>query len=201
MPSFYENSPSSFIPVDLNSVPYVQFKSSRYSVPRTCCFTTVYYKAIGSKLFIYSKERKHICTHTISKCRGSVNQLEEHHREPSGDWITIMESLRRKWNCYSFQHFINGFKKENPRHLCQQLAAVERFLDAEKVERELVSQVMDECCRNYRYRFSQFKVVYQLEKAGRMSAPVFEFNEVQRQDMEVCKKAFQNRCEQQEVIA
>jgi hypothetical protein len=201
VPSFYENSPSSFMPVDLNSVPYVQFKSSRYSVPRTCCFTTVYYKAIGSKLFIYSQDRKHICTHTISECRGSVNQLEEHRKEPSGDWISVMESLRRKWNCYSFQHFINGFKKENPRHLCQQLAAVERFLDAEKAERELVSQVMDECCRNYRYRFSQFKVVYQLEKAGRMSAPVFEFNEVQRQDMEVYKKAFQNRCEQQEVIA
>ena len=127
-------------------------------------------------------------------------QQEEHRKEPSGDWVSIVESLRRKWNCYSFQHFINGFKKENPRHLHQQLAAVERFLDSEQPERELVSQVMDECCRNDHYRFSQFKVVYQLEKAGHISASVFEFNEVQRQDMEVYKKAFQDRCEQQEVI-
>jgi len=201
VPSFYENSPSSFIPVVLNSTPYVQFKSSKYSVPRSCCFTTVYYKAVGSKLFLYDKERKYICTHSISECRGSVNQLEAHRKEQSGDWVTVMESLRRKWNCYSFQHFINGFKKENPRHLHQQLAAIERFLDSEKPEREFVSQVMDECCRNYRYQFSQFKVVYELEKAGRASAPVFEFNEVQRQDMEVYKKAFQKRCEQTGVIA
>lgn len=201
VPSFYENSPSSFIPVELNSVPYIQFKSSKYSVPRSYCFTTVHYKAVGSKLFVYDEDRKYICTHTISECRGSVNQLEEHRKEPSGDWVSVMESLRRKWNCYSFQHFINGFKKENPRHLHQQLAAVERFLDAEQPERELVSQAMDECCRNFRYQFSQFKVVYQLEKAGHMSATVFEFNEVQRQDMEVYKKAFQNRCAQQEVTA
>lgn len=201
VPSFYENSPSSFIPVELNSVPYIQFKSSKYSVPRSYCYTTVLYKAVGSKIFIYDKDRKHICTHTTSECRGSVNQLEEHRREPSGDWVSVMESLRRKWNCYSFQHFINGFKKENPRHLHQQLAAVERFLDAEQPERELVSQVMDECCRNFRYRFSQFKVIYQLEKAGHMSAAVFEYNEVQRQDMEVYKKAFKKRCVEQEVTA
>ena len=148
VPSFYENSPSSFILVELNSMPYIQFKSSKYSVPRSFCYSTVHYKAVGSKLFIYDKDRKYICTHTISECRGSINQLEEHRKEPSGDWISVMESLRRKWNCYSFQHFINGFKKENPRHLHQQLAAVERFLDAEQPERELVSQVMEECCRN-----------------------------------------------------
>jgi len=201
VPSFYENSPSSFIPVELNSVPYVQFKSSKYSVPRSYCFKTVYYKAVGSKLHIYDGDRRYICAHTINECRGSVNQLEEHRKEPSGDWVSVMESLRRKWNCYSFQHFVNGFKKEDPRHLCQQLTAVERFLDAEQPERELVSQVMDECCRNYRYRFSQFKTVYHLEKAGHMSASVYEFNEVQRQDMEVYKRAFQERCGQQWVTA
>lgn len=199
VPSFYENSPSSFIPVGLNSVPYVQFKSSKYSVPRSCCFTTVYYKVIGSKLFIYNKDRKYICTHAINECRGSVNQLAEHRKDPSEDWVSIMESLRRKWNCCSFQHFINGFKKENPRHIYKQLKAVESFLDAEQPGRELVAQVMDECCRNYRYQFSQFKVVYELEKAGRMSAAVFEFNEVQHQDMAVYSKAFQERCGQQEI--
>ncbi len=95
---------------------------------------------------------------------------------------------------------INIFKhKENPRHLHHQLAAVECFLDAEQPEHELVAQVMDECCRNFRHRFSQFKVAYQLKKAGHMSAAVFEFNEVQRQDMEVYKNAFQKRRLQQKV--
>jgi len=196
LPSFYENSPSSFVPATLNSVPYIQYKSSRYSVPRSYCYQTVCYKAVGSKLYLYDSDRKYICTHVINECRGSVNQLAEHRKEPSDNWVSVMESLRRKWNCYSFQNFINGFKKEDPRHLCQQLSAVERFLDAEKPERELVSQVMDECCKNFRYRFSQFKAVYQLAKAGRAPSPVLlEFSDVQRQDMEVYQKAFCDRCD------
>lgn len=196
VPSFYENSPSSFIPVELNSIPYIQYRSSKYSVPRTCCFSTVYYKAIGNKLYIYDSDRRYICTHTLNECRGSINQLDEHRKEPSTDWVTVMESLRRKWNCYSFQHFINGFKKENPRHLYQQLSAVERFLNAEKPERDLVSQVMEECCRDFRYRFSQFKVVYELAKAGRSSPTLVEFSDVQRQDLYVYKKAFRDRCDE-----
>lgn len=193
--SFYENSPSSFIPVEVNSNPYIQYKSSKYSVPRECCFTTIHYKAIVNKLFIYDADRRYICDHAMNECRGSVNQLDEHKKELSTDWVTVMESLRRKWNCYSFQHFINGFKKENPRHLNKQLSAVERFLDAENPERDLVSQVMDECCQNFRYQYSQFKVVYDLVKAGRSPSRVVEFSDVQRQDLDVYKKAFQDRCE------
>jgi hypothetical protein len=102
--------------------------------------------------------------------------------------------MRRKWNCYSFQHFINGVKKENPRYVAQQLSAIDRFLDSEKPEHDLIAQVMDECCESYRYKFTQFKVVYELAKAGRMSPKAYEFSEVQKQDMEVYKKAFQDRC-------
>jgi len=137
--SFYENSPSSFIPVEINSLPYIQYKSSKYSVPFTYCFSKVHYKAIGSTLHIYDGAHTLICAHAINACRGSINQLPEHRKTQSQDWVNVMESLRRKWNCYPFQHFINGFKKENPRHLCQQLLAVERYLDLENPTREAVA--------------------------------------------------------------
>ena len=78
-----------------------------------------------------------------------------------------MERLRSQWNCYDFQHFINGFKKENPRHIAKQLGAVEQFLNAEAPDKSLVAEVMKICCKNYRYQFSQFKVVYEYTKAGR----------------------------------
>ena len=195
--SFYENSPSSFIPVEVHSMPYIQYKSSKYSIPREYCFKTVQYKAVSDKLHIYDADRRYICTHNISACRGTTNQLKEHKKQPSDGWVPVMESLRNKWNCYSFQHFINGFRKTDPRHLYQQLLAIEKFLEVEHPERELVSQVLDECCAHECFRFSQFKVVFELAKAGRKpSSLVIELNNVQRQDMEVYKNAFRERCAQ-----
>ena len=78
-----------------------------------------------------------------------------------------MERLRKQWNCYDFQHFINGVKKENPRHISKQLGAIEQFLNAENPDRALVAEVMKICCNNFRYQFSQFKVVYEYTKAGK----------------------------------
>lgn len=146
-------------------------------------------------MYLYDGDRNFICKHPINECRGSINQLPEHRKLGSTDWISIMESMRRKWNCASFQHFINGFKKENPRHLSQQLSAVERYLDAQKAERELVAQVMEVCCRDLRYRYSQFKTVFELINAGRSDGRIIDFNEVQQQNMDVYKRAFQDRCE------
>jgi hypothetical protein len=196
LPSFYENSPSSYESAKIESSPFMQFRSCHYSLPRACCFSEIRYKAIGNKLYIYDADLKHICTHTITECKGTTVRLPEHNKEPSTDWISITEDMRIKWNCTSFQHFINGFKKENPRHLSAQLGAVKRFLDAEKPERQLVSQVMDECCKNYRYRYSQFKAVYELAKAGKKTTPLIEFTDVQCQDMNVYRKAFADRCAQ-----
>ena len=76
-----------------------------------------------------------------------------------------MERLRSKWNCCDFQHFVNGVKKENPRHLTKQFRAIEQFLDSEKPERSLVAIVLKHCCEDFRYRFTQFKAVYEYEKA------------------------------------
>jgi hypothetical protein len=94
-----------------------------------------------------------------------------------------------------FQHFINGFKKENgSRHIFKQLSAVERFLEAENPPRDLVSAVMAECCRDFRYRFTQFKAVY--DRMGSQQMPLFAVPvpEVQRASLEAYQKAFLERC-------
>jgi hypothetical protein len=86
-------------------------------------------------------------------------------KEENTDWLLVCERLRASWNCYDFQHFINGFKRENPRHIFKQLSAVEAFLESENPSKKLVSGVMAECCRHFRYQFTQFKVVYEKAKA------------------------------------
>jgi len=194
LPSVYENAPLNLVRVKIGSMPYIQYKSSKYSTPRDMCFSEAYIKAIGEKLHIYDKDRKHICTHVINPCKGSYNQLEEHQKEPSTEWMQIAERLRQKYNCFSFQHFINGFKKENARHLAQQLEAVEAFLDSEKPDRLLVSEVMDACCKNYRYRFSQFKTVFELVRTERLTPRQIEISDVQKAELSAYQQAFEKRC-------
>jgi len=197
IPSLFENSPLSFQSVEVKSMPYIQYKSSKYSVGQKYCFSTVLYKATGNILNIYTQNRELICSHKINPCRGSKNQLDEHKKdETSKDLPVIIERLRGKWNCYSFQHFINGFKKENgSRHICQQLGAVEKFLEKENPSRDMVATVMKLCCEKWRYRFSQFTVVYERVKAGHQSPSVIEFSDVQKRDLAVYQKAFEERCE------
>jgi hypothetical protein len=162
LPSLYDTTMSSYIAVDVKSQPYIQYKSSKYSVPRELCYKTVYYKAIGEKLHIYLANLEHVCTHDISLCKGTVKQLPEHKKQESADWLVVCERLRKRWNCYDFQHFINGFKKENPRHLYKQLSAVEEFLEFESPPKEIVAQLMAECCKKFRYRYTQFQAEYNL---------------------------------------
>jgi hypothetical protein len=95
----------------------------------------------------------HICSHELNDCKGSWNKLPDHKKPPSEDWKPICERLRAKWNCYEFQHFINGFKKENPRYLSEQLGAVEKFLDEENPKREVMTETIAICCRNWRCKF------------------------------------------------
>lgn len=192
--SLYENSPSSFVQVEIQAMPYVQYRSSKYSVPRSCCYSKMYYKVVGNGLHLYDTNRRYLCSHTLNECRGSVNQLDEHRKEPASDWMTVAENLRRRWNCCTFQTFINGFKAENPRYLKQQLSAVERYLDAQNPGRELVFQVLATCCQEKKYHFSQFKRVYELTVAGLASPVLINFQDVQHQDLSVYQKAFQDRC-------
>ena len=98
----------------------------------------------GRKIHIYDEQLNHICSHNLSERKGRINLLPEHRKQESGNWIEIMERLRRKWNCYDFQHFINGVKKENPRHVSKQLRAIEQFLDVENSNKSLIAQMMKE---------------------------------------------------------
>ncbi len=170
LPSVYDNSPNSFVGTELSGMPYVQYKSCKYSVPREFAYSTVKYKVTAGKINIYDENLNFLCSHLLSERKGSYNQLPEHRKGESGDWIDIMERLRSQWNCYDFQHFINGIKKENPRHISKQLGAIEQFLNAENPDKSLVAEVMKICCKNFRYQFSQFRTVYEFTKAGRSLA-------------------------------
>jgi hypothetical protein len=195
LPSVYDSAVSSFISVTVGSQPYIQYRSSKYSVPREFCFKQIYYKAVGDKLYIYGLDLKYICAHDASPCKGSVSKLPEHTKPESTDWVPVCERLRKQWNCYDFQHFINGFKKENPRHLFKQLSAVEDFLGSESPPRDLVAAVMAECCRDYRYRFSQFKAVYFLKKAEFSYTCIPITDSVQQANLAAYQKIFMERCE------
>lgn len=170
----------------------------------------VFYEICGSRFPV--EDFKDYCKkeRTFSEIREAVrllfilmNALGYHRNKiekgDSGDWIEIMERLCDKWNCYDFQHFINGVKKENPRHISKQLGAIEQFLDSENPDRALVADVMKRCCDNYRYQFSQFKVVYEYVKAGRSLADsdgarvVVSSDRVEYKDLSVYGKAFQER--------
>jgi hypothetical protein len=197
LPSVYDAAVSSFISVNVSSLSYIQYKSAKYSAPRAFCFETIYYKAIGDKLHIYGPDLVFACTHGISPCKGSINRLPEHAKEENTDWLPVCERMRVRWNCHDFQHFINGFKKENPRHLFKQLSAVEAFLEAESPPRDLVAAVMAECCRDFRYQYSQFKAVYDRAKAGQTSAYSTPMNDVQRAKLELYQQAFLDKCGEQ----
>ena len=194
LPSVYENSPASFTQVKLGGMPFIQYRSCKYSVPRDLCYQTAYFKTAGGKLHIYDESLRYICSHAISECKGRIIQIEEHKRQPSTAWMTVAERMREKWNCVDFQHFINGFKKENPRYLNEQLSQVEQYLLQKNPERSFVAAVMAECCKKFRYRFSQFKVVYEQMEKGYLSDNVYTATDVQKQDLAVYNKAFKDRC-------
>jgi len=193
-PSVYDATVSSFVKVKVSSIQYIQYKSSKYSVPRRFCFKTIHYKAIGDKLHIYDSDLKYECSHNISPCKGTINRLPAHMKEENTDWLLVCERLRARWDCYDFQHFINGFKKENPRNLFKQLSAVEAFLEAENPPNSLVAKVLADCCRDFRYRFTQFKAVYDRTKLRNSVASYPPVDSVQHVDLERYQQAFLERC-------
>jgi hypothetical protein len=199
LPSVYEVSPNSFKDYECKGTAYVLYKSCYYSVPREYAYSKLKYKVTVGKIHIYDENYKFICTHLLCERKSSYNQLPEHKKGDSGDWIEIMERLRGKWNCYDFQHFINGVKKENPRHISKQLGAIERFLDSENPDRALVADVLKICCNNFRYQFSQFRTVYEYTKAGKSLTETDgfkasqSFDPVEYKSLDVYGKAFNDR--------
>ena len=53
---------------------------------------------------------------------------------------------------------------------------------------------MAECCKKFRYRFSQFKTVYEQMEKGYLSDNIYTVTDVQKQDLAVYNKAFKDRC-------
>ena len=198
-PSLCEASPPFLQPVPVGGQPYVLHRAVKYSVPWEMCYSTAYKRVIGAKLHVYDGKRRYVCTHDICDVKGAFVRLDEHRRQPESDWLDTAERMRAKWNCTEFQHFINGFKKENPsRHLGKQLAAVERYLEERQPPRALVADVTAICCRDYRYRFTQFKAVFDMMEAQRGVAaePVVAVAaaDVDARNLERYKAAFEERC-------
>jgi hypothetical protein len=71
MPSVYESSPNSFASFELRGMPYVLYKSCRYSVPREYAYSTLKYKITTGKINIYDENLNFICTHLLSERMGS----------------------------------------------------------------------------------------------------------------------------------
>jgi hypothetical protein len=196
IPSYYENSPNSFTEVKIGGYPFIKYRTCKYSVPKECCYHTVFFKVTGSKMHVYDESKRFVCTHSLSECRGRTIQLDEHKHQPNDSWMPIVERMRQRWNCPDFQHFINGVKKENPRYLVEQFSAIEDFLNKKDPDRATVAVVLKLCCENWRYRFSQFKEVFMSVEQGQISWAEYiaPMDEVQKQALSTYQKAFNDRC-------
>ncbi len=159
-PSVFENSPLSFVECRLGNQAFIQYKSNKYWISSSHCFQTVFYKITESQIHIYDKDRNLIRSHYLTSERGANIQDPEDRRDNSDQWLEVVERLRGRWDCKHFQTFINGVRKENPRHIYRQLRAMENCLEEEKPSRSLVSKVLEVCCKDSNYQFSQFKVTF-----------------------------------------
>lgn len=206
LPSVYDTSPSSFTSQNIEATTYLTYRSCRYSVPESCAFSTVMFKVVGGKIHIYDRDLNFICTHNVSERKGSYNQLPEHKHGDEDDWIEVMERMRGKYNCYDFQHFVNGVKKENPRCVGKQLRAIEKFLDSENPDKAFLAAFLKECCENYRYKYSQVVSTYNLRKASTEAAKADSENTsyvqgVEYKGLDTYTKAFRDRVQRAEVTA
>lgn len=200
LPSFWEAAPVDLVEAPASGQPYVPCRSARYSVPWEMCYSTAYYRVIGTKPRACDSDRRYVCTHETGPARGSFQRLDEHRRQPASDWLDVAERMRKKWNCTDFQHFINGFKRENPeRHLSRQLAAVERYLDQKAPTRAFAAEVMAACCRDHGCRLARLGAVYEgLEEEGRAGAAKVPAcapaGDVAARGLERYQEAFEERC-------
>ena len=77
---------------------------------------------------------------------------------------------------------------------------MERFLDGERAPLGLVAEVFDQCCDQWRYRFSQFQVAFDEAKArwGETAANTEDtqltMSEVDKRSLDAYQDAFNKRC-------
>lgn len=200
-PSVYEAAPLDLGETPVDSQPFAPYRSVRYPVPWKTCHSRAFHRVIGSRPHIHDADRRHACARETSPVKGSSRRLEEHRREPEGDWTDIAGRMRPKWNCTDSRHLVDGFKGESQaRHLGRQLAAVERHLDEGKPSRALVAEVMEICRRDLRYRHTQFRAVLDLVEARRagggaqIAAEAVPAADVDGRGMDGHRRAFEERC-------
>lgn len=199
VPSVFESSELSFTECRLGNQAFVLYRTVKYWIDSRYCFSTVYYKVAGSMIHIYDGNRQLIRSHYLTDQKGANIQDPNDRKVNSDRWLEIVEHMRSRWNCQDFQHFVNGVKKENPRFLYDQFCAIDNYLDQCGPDRSTVAEVLEECCRDYRYRFSQFKAV--LDHHMRLGSgstllevPLKPLADVEKRDFSFYADAFNSRC-------
>lgn len=161
-PSLYAMVEHDFLIYEVKNMPYVRYKTNRYPVPRTYCYSSVKYKVVNDTIHIYDIDTgDRIIQHPIDNRKGITVKSPELKREPSTAWQAVATSLRVKYWTKSLDHFINGVCKENARYRFEQLQAIERFLDNKgPMDQEFLERVFASCCERYAYCFSEFDTTF-----------------------------------------
>lgn len=164
LPSSYGGS-TTLMPVEGDKTRTIRYKTNRYSFPPEYRFKTIYYRAAGGVLSIYSNEdgTKLIRQHDIAPSHVKNTQFmhPQDLRKPSEKWKELRQSLLRRYHCPSMIHFINGVCKENDRYKGEQLRAILKYLDGKKPEMEFLETVVARCCSTYSYKVAQFQAIYE----------------------------------------
>ncbi len=199
--SLYALVENDFSIYEVKNMPYVRYKTNRYQVPRSCCFTTVKFKVVNDIIHIYDiATGAKIASHQIDERKNITVKDPQFKKESSTAWMAVATSLRTKYWCGSLNHFINGVSRENERYRYEQFQAIERFLDGKRpIDREFLEKVLALCCDRFAYCVSEFQAIYlRMEADARSQEPeLFPMQvdttpriEVQSRAMESYSKAF-----------
>lgn len=164
LPSSYGGS-TTLVAVQGDKTRTIRYKTNRYSFPPEYRFKTIYYRATGGVLAMYSDEegtrliRKHDIAPSHVKNTPFIHP--EDARTPSEKWKELKQTLLRRYACPSMLHFLNGVTKENERYRAEQLRAILKYLDDQSPEVEFLEPVLARCCSTYSYKFTQFQAIYE----------------------------------------
>jgi hypothetical protein len=168
VPSLYALVENDFVIYEVKDMPYVRYRTNRYPIPRSYCFTSIKYKVINDIIHIYDVSTgEKITQYEIDKRKGVTIKNPELKKEPSDAWKAVATSLRVKYFSKSIDHFINGVCQEHIRYRLEQMKAIERFLDSRTpIDKEFLEQVFATCCNQYAYSISGLEYIFTwLEKA------------------------------------
>lgn len=164
IPSEFDESPLAYLSYKTRGKAYIPYKSSRYWVSDEYGFSQLYYRIFNDKIIIYNEDKVPVREHFLSSLKGADVIAEEDRRSTDNNWQLKADKLRARWNVPELDHLINGFKKESKndtRLLARQLRSIYELLDKYEPSMDFLSPFVSECCKRYRYRFSQFKELFE----------------------------------------